>query len=97
VLGMVGFDRWTENAAEMHVACSSIGAVRALLRPAFSYLFEETGRRIALGTVSGNNAQALKFDRHLGFREVHRVKDGHSAGVDIVFLEMRREECRWIG
>jgi hypothetical protein len=43
-----------------------------------------------------DNAKALGFDGHLGFREVHRVKDGHSAGVDTCFFEMRREECRWI-
>lgn len=96
IRGMVGFDRWTDNAAEMHVALESPWVAKTLLRPAFEALFVRLGRKVALGTVLSSNEKALRFDAGIGFREVHRVKDGHSDGVDLVFMEMRREECRWL-
>ena len=96
IRGMVGFDGWTANAAQMHVCLESPGALRALLRPAFSYLFHEAGRNIALGLVPSHNDAALRFDKHIGFRETYRVKDGWAPGDDMVLLEMRRDECRWL-
>lgn len=96
IRGMVGFDGWTQNAAQMHVAIESPGALRALLKPSFSYLFGEAGRSIALGLVPSHNETALRFDKHIGFRETYRVKDGWAPGDDMVLLEMRRDECRWL-
>lgn len=96
IRGMVGFDGWWGNAAQMHVAIESPGALRALLLPAFDYLFNFSGKSIALGVVPAHNKRALRFDKHIGFREVYRVRDGWAAGDDMVFLELRKEDCRWL-
>jgi RimJ/RimL family protein N-acetyltransferase len=96
IRGMVAFDGWTESAAHMHVALESPIAARALLRVVFRYLFLDTGRSIAIGVVPSHNARALAFDKRLGFREVHRIEDGWAPGDDLVILEMRRTECRFI-
>lgn len=97
VVGLVGFDGWTPNAVWMHVAVDSPGACRELLRAAFFYAFFETGRSVALGLVRGGNGRILRLAQHLGFRETGRIRDGWAAGEDVVLLEMRRHECRWIG
>lgn len=96
IRGMVGFDRWTDTSAEMHVAIDAPLVARALLRPAFECLFVQCARELALGSVLSSNEKALRFDKHIGFRETHRIRDGHSRGVDIVLLEMRKAECRWL-
>lgn len=95
--GMVGYDWFTKNSVQMHVLLSQPIVARTLLRPAFEYAFSPKylGKKLALGIVSSENKKALDFDTSMGFREVYRVRDGISDGVDNVLLEMRREECRW--
>lgn len=96
ILGMVGFDRWLGNAVEMHVALDSIAAARALRTPAFDYAFRQGGKGIAIGVVPGHNKKALLLAERLGFRETHRIRDGWAEGDDVVLLELRREDCRFL-
>lgn len=96
VVGFVGFDGWTPGAVWMHVTVDAPGACRGLLRAAFSYAFEETGRTVALGSVRAGNAASLRLAQRLGFRECGRLRDAWAPGEDVVLLEMRRESCRWL-
>lgn len=95
-LGMVGYDGWTPNSVQMHVAIDSAIAVRRLLQPAFSYVFEQVGLGVAYGSTPAWNKRALAFNESVGWKVVHRLKDGWSPGVDIVLQEMRKETCRWL-
>jgi RimJ/RimL family protein N-acetyltransferase len=97
VRGLVGFDRWTPASVHMHVALDSMAAGRPLLHSAFAYVFGQCERRLARGEVRASNLRVIALALHLGFRQAHTVKDGWEAGDDLVLLEMRREECRWIG
>lgn len=96
ILAMVVFDWWTHNSAEGHVCIEEPSAILPLLRKALRYFFLETGRSVLLGRVRATNTRALALDKGLGFREVHRIKDGYAVGEDMVLLEMRREDCRWL-
>lgn len=96
VVGMVGFDRWTDNAVELHVWFSKPNALRALLTPAFQFAFEQNGKGVALGVVGSLNSRALEMDKHLGFEEVARIKDGKAPGEDLVLLQLRKENCKWL-
>lgn len=94
--GMVVYDGWTESAAQAHMAVDSPVVWRSLIRPAFSYPFEECGRRVLLGIIPEHNAASLRMTEHLGFRLAHRITDGWAQGDDLLIFEMRREECRWL-
>jgi hypothetical protein len=50
----------------------------------------------AVDTFGRTNAKALRFNARLGFREVRREADGFGDGVDKVWMELRREDCRWL-
>lgn len=97
IKGAVGFDGWLGNAAQMHVALESPAALRALLKPAFSYLFDYSGKGIALGVVPSHNTRALRLDTHIGFKVLCRLKDGYAPGDDMILLELRKEDCRFWG
>jgi len=97
IAGMVGYDLWTDNGVVMHIAIDSPAALRSLIVPAFEYPFIQGKKGLAMATVRSDNQKSLELCRHVGFRETHRVKDGFEVGVDMVFFEMRKEECRWIG
>ena len=96
ILGMVGYDCWTENAVQAHMAVDTPMAWRALTGPAFAYPFQECGLGVMLAVIPAGNARSVHLAKRFGFVETYRVKDGWANGEDLVFLEMRREACRWL-
>ncbi len=96
ILGMVGYCDWAPNSARLHVAVESPWVIKYLLGPGFSYPFREVGVGLLIGITPANALKAVKFNRHLGFREAQRIKDGWGTGVDLIVFEMRRDECKWL-
>lgn len=97
-LAVSAFDNWTENSVFMHVW--SVGPrawSRLYLQEIFRYVFDFCKKGVAIAVTQGDNAATLEFCRRVGFTESHRIKDGWKLGTDLVILEMRRNECRWIG
>lgn len=97
VRGMVGYCNWTKNAAQAHMAADSPIVWRSLLGPALEYPFLEAGRGMLLATVSANNSKSLAMLDHLGFERLNVIKDGFALGEDMVFLQLRRENCERLG
>lgn len=97
LVAATGYDHWTPNSVQMHVWVphpKKLGP--AFVRESFRYPFEIGGRGLVVGITPSDNAAALRFNKHIGFREVYRVKDAWSEGVDMVVQEMRKDECRWL-
>ena len=94
ILGQVGFNGWTPNSVCLHIALDSPAALRSLLAVGFDETFKRVG--IAYAAVLSTNPRSLRLTRHLGFREVFRARDAWSPGVDVIWHEMRREECRYL-
>ena len=67
---------------------------RDFLWVCFDYAFEQMGCKTIVGLVDADNADALRFDRHLGFQELARIPQG-AGDCDLVVLAMQREMCRW--
>lgn len=95
ILGVVGFDGWNGSSCQMHAAGEGNWVSRDLIRATFDYAFNVAGLKVVLGLVPSGNDKALRFDKHVGFSEVARIKDGHPDG-DLVILELRRENCRYL-
>ena len=94
--GMVGYGNWTANAVVLTIALDNPAALREVLKWGFRYPFEQCGRGIALAVVRGRNKRSLSLCNKVGFRECYRVKDGIDIGEDMIFFQMRREDCRYI-
>lgn len=93
---MVGFDGWTENACQAHMAVDTPVAWRSLLPAAFEYPFRECNRGLILAAIPSHNTKSWGLALHFGFRVAHVVRDGWAVGDDLVLLEMRREDCRFL-
>lgn len=96
VRGQVAYDNWTENAVQAHMAVDTPVAWRALVKPAFEYPFTQSGKSVIMGVIPAGNARSVHLAKRLGLRETYRVRDGWANGEDLVVLEMRRDECRWL-
>lgn len=98
ILGVCVCDSWTHNAVQLHVAIDNPIILKngRFQKEVFDYVFTQAGRSIAYAQVPSNFPKALRFDKKLGFEEVVTLKDAWADGVDIILLEMRKENCRWI-
>lgn len=80
----------------MHVAGIGNWITRELLFAAFDYPFTQCDIEHIIGPVAANNHRALRFNKHLGFEVLHRLRDGFEHGVDLVVMRMARHQCRWL-
>jgi RimJ/RimL family protein N-acetyltransferase len=94
--GMVGFDGWFGNTVALHVALDNPAALRSLVTAGFQIAFDVAHKGVALCCVVGTNRKSLRLVQHLGFRFAYSIRDGWMPGVDMVWFEMRREECRFL-
>ena len=96
-VGATIFDNWTENGVIAHIVITKPMLLRhGFLEECFDYAFNFCNRRIMLGIVKSDNIKAQKLDEHIGFKEVYRIVDGFSDGVDTIYYEIRKEDCRWL-
>jgi len=96
VAGMVGFEGWTPNSVTAHVAVERPALCRGLLFATFDFAFNVRGRGVLHASVRASNGPSLALARGCGMREVARLRDAYQVGEDVLFFELRREECRWL-
>lgn len=96
IRGMVGYDLWTENAVTAHMAVDTPIAWRSLIPACFEYPFVECDKGLILAVIPADNEKSWGMAGHLGFKLVHTVRDGWARGVDLLMLELRRTDCRYL-
>lgn len=96
--GGVLYTAFTDASCFMHVAgFEPRWGSRDLLWVAFHYPFVQCQLERVFAVVPQINEASLRFVRHLGFREVSRVRDRYRNGrADIVFA-LDKAACRWLG
>ena len=96
LLGGVLYENNTGASILAHMAGFTPDWVnRDLLWVSFHYPFIQLGVRKMFGQVAESNRAALEFNRKLGFKEEHRIKDVFPDG-DMILLAMYRDDCRWL-
>lgn len=68
---------------------------RALLWAIFGYVFLQLKCKVAFGLIDSSNKPAIEFATRIGLKEVARFADMYPHG-DGVFLQMTKDECKWI-
>lgn len=87
-------DHWNHASCLVHVAADA-PFTKQFVKFFFSYVFLQLKAKKIIGLVASSNRKALKLDKHLGFKEEHRIQDGHPDG-DLVILSMTPAQCRWL-
>jgi RimJ/RimL family protein N-acetyltransferase len=94
-IGVVGYDNWTGTSAQVHLAGEGIWLTREFLYHAFNFVFGQEKLNLIIAVISSGNKQSLRFTKHMGFTELTRIVGAHPEG-DLVVLELRRENCRFL-
>ena len=99
IIGGVVIDNYVHNAM-CSIHCAGEAGInwltREFLHVVFDYVFRQLQCKVILNSIDSQNHASLKFTKHLGFREVHRIIGGGLAGSNCVLLEMQKIDCRWI-
>lgn len=69
---------------------------RDFLRAGFAYPFKVCGVQTLWGWVEARNADARRFDEHVGFKQVACLPGAAGDGGDVLVYAMRRQECRFL-
>lgn len=97
IVGGVVYSMYTGNGIMMNVASSNRRwLTRTFLRAAFAYPFKQLGCTRVSGLVRVDNADAQRFDEHLGFVREGLIREGDEDGTDLIMYGMLRRECRWL-
>lgn len=95
---VVGFNNFLGRTCQMHVAMADgFGYTpRVMLAKCFDYAFNRANCLTVLGVVSSANERAVRYDTHLGFKELLRLPQHHEDGADMILLGMTRDTCRYL-
>jgi RimJ/RimL family protein N-acetyltransferase len=96
LVAVAGYTNFMPKACEIHIG--SVGehwASKDFIWAVFDYPFNKLGLSVILGQICADNIDALKLNRHLGFKVVAEIPDAHMSG-DLVIMAMRKEECRFL-
>jgi len=96
ILAASVMDNWTKRSCQIHVWIGNPIAIRhGFLYETFEYIYLITGRKTIFGLTPANNAKAIKFNKHVGFKEIFRLPEAYDEGVDYILFQMDKDECRW--
>ena len=91
------FDSFSDNSCLSHIVIEDPFVLRHhFLHFAFQFAFTVKDVAVVTGLTPADNKEALRFNNKIGMRETYRIREGYKPGIDFVFQEMRREECRWL-
>jgi RimJ/RimL family protein N-acetyltransferase len=96
LVAVAGYTNFMPKACEIHIG--SVGehwANKDFIWAVFDYPFNKLGLSVILGQICADNTDALKLNRHLGFKVVAEIPDAHMSG-DLVIMAMKKEECRFL-
>jgi hypothetical protein len=90
-------ESWSHNSVTIHIRVDDpLVFKNRFAEECFNYIFCTAGKGVLIGVTPANNIKALRFNRHIGLREIYRISDGYAVGVDYVVQELRKENCRYI-
>jgi hypothetical protein len=95
---VVGYTGFLGKTCQMHMVKlrKDKYTPRKLIWAAFDYPFNQLGLEVVFGVLNSNNRAAVKYDRHLGFKEVQRFEGVHDHDGDMILMAMNKADCRWI-
>ena len=96
-VGVMLCDMWTHNSVQVHIGITDKMCLKHKMHYEFcDWVFNVCDRQMMLGLVPSNNLQALKLDKHFGFKEVGRIPNAIKDGVDYVIMQLTKDECKYI-
>jgi len=93
---VVGYNNWIGKTVQMHVVSLGEYNPKSMVYAAYEYPFNKWGVSIIFGVINSLNISSINLAVKAGFIEKERWEKMHDNGGDIVLMEMKKENCKWI-
>lgn len=87
--------RWLPASVEIHHVLVKASALRHGWLETLAEASLGNDRQVVYSLVSEGLGKAVKFDKHIGFKEVGRIPNGDTTGVDLLVLAVQRHEFKY--
>ena len=96
--GVIVFDSFTTTGCWVSVVSDGgrKWITRELIIKVFCYVFIQLDYPRLNSFVSVNNADAIRFNEHFGFKREGLMREAGEQGEDLIVYGMLRRECRWM-
>lgn len=95
IRGVVGYDGYNGASVQMHVAGEGNWFTKDFAFSVFHYPFAVCGVNMLIGMVPSGNADAIRFNKHIGFNVARELHGAHPDG-SLLIMTMTRRECRFL-
>ena len=93
---VVGYNNWIGKTVQMHVVSSRVYCPKVFVYDIFNYPFNKHGINIIFGTINSLNVKSISLAKKIGFKEKVRWSKAHNDEGDLVLMELKKENCKWI-
>lgn len=87
--------RWLPQSVEVHHVLVKPVALRHGWLETLAEASFGNDRLTVYSLVSEGRERAIKFDKHIGFKEMGRIPNGDTSGVDLLVLAVQRHEFKY--
>lgn len=92
-IGAVVYDNFMHSTAQVSLVLDSVSAIKCgLLECASEWYWSDANKNSLLALVADVNERSLRLVKRVGFREIHRIKNGHAYGVDTLIFECKHRD-----
>jgi hypothetical protein len=97
LVAVAGYNCFAGRTCHTHIAILPGASVsKEFLKAGFEYPFEQCDLLRLYAWMDEADVQPLNLDLKLGFEIVHRVPNGAVSGADLLLIELKRENCRFL-
>jgi RimJ/RimL family protein N-acetyltransferase len=90
-------DNWRPNSVQCHTVIRNRMVLRrGFLEHCFNFMFNVGKVSKIYAFVPGTNRRAVKLNKKLGFTVKTTLDDAFAVGIDLLLMELTRENCRFI-
>ena len=91
------FDNWTNTSVQAHLLILNPFVIRSGFFVCIAeYVFVERRKNMIYSLVPGNNENAIRVNKKLGYSEKCRFEGAFQDGVDYVIMELKKENCKYL-
>jgi hypothetical protein len=97
LVAVAGYNSFAGRTCHVHIAILPGTVVsKEFLRAGFEYPFNQCNLLRLYAWMDESITTPLSIDLKIGFQVVHRVPKGAISGADLLLIELKRENCRFL-
>jgi RimJ/RimL family protein N-acetyltransferase len=93
-VGAAIFDNFLYNSAQVSfISTTPMLHRHGFILEALNFALDACNKQYLYSFIREDNFKAIRLNKHVGFKEKMRIKEGFAKGCDFIVLELNRDDC----